>query len=256
MDLALRERVALVTGSSQGIGAATALLLGQEGACVAVTYREQRDKANTVVRQIQRAGGEALAVPLDLASSASIHAAAHAALDQWGRIDILVNNAVYWGSRAPWDTPPFEEEPPEQWRTYLRLNAEGPYTAIQAVLPSMRQRRWGRIVNVSSGIAVDGLPGSAPYAAAKASLHGLTRTLSKELGPDGILVNVIMPGPTLTERITKLLPAQARQQREQASPIRRLLGPEEVAPTIAFLCSPANTAITGEIIRASGGHRS
>jgi 3-oxoacyl-[acyl-carrier protein] reductase len=98
--------------------------------------------------------------------------------------------------------------------------------------------------------------GSAPYAAPKASLHGLTRTLSKELGPAGILVNVVMPGPTLTERMLALLPAAARAQRESASPIRRLLPPEEVAPTIAFLCSAANTAITGEIIRASGGHAS
>ncbi len=152
--------------------------------------------------------------------------------------------------------PPFEREPPEQWRTYLRLNFEGPYAAIQAVLPAMRERGWGRIVNISSGIAVDGLPGSAPYGAAKAALHGLTHTLCKELGPAGILVNVVMPGPTLTERITTMLPAAVREERERTSPIRRLLGPEEVAPTIAFLCSGANTSITGEIIRASGGYRS
>lgn len=195
-------------------------------------------------------------MPLELGSGPSIHAAAGAAVDRWGRIDILVNNAVYWGDRYPWRTPAFEQEAPEQWTPYLRLNAEGPYAAIQAVLPSMREHGWGRIVNVSSGIAVDGLPGSAPYGAAKAALHGLTRTLSKELGPAGILVNVVMPGPTLTERIVKQLPAAAREQREQGSPIRRLLAPEEVAPTIAFLSSAANTAITGEIIRASGGHRS
>jgi 3-oxoacyl-[acyl-carrier protein] reductase len=256
MDLNYTERVALVTGGSQGIGAATALLLGREGVRVAVTYREQRSKADAVVAQIKRAGGEALAVPLDLASDRSIHAAVHAALERWGRVDILVNNAIYWGDRRPWETPPFEQEPSEQWLPYLRLNSEGPYAAIQAVVPSMRERGWGRIVNVSSGIAVDGLPGSAPYGAAKAALHGLTRTLSKELGPAGILVNVVMPGPTLTERMVKLLPAAAREQREQASPIRRLLTPEEVAPAIAFLSSAANTSITGEIIRASGGHRS
>jgi 3-oxoacyl-[acyl-carrier protein] reductase len=111
----------------------------------------------------------------------------------------------------------------------------------------------GQIVNVSSGVAVDGVPGTGPYAAAKAALHGLTRTLSKELGPAGVLVNVVMPGVTLTERMAAALPATVRQQHEQASPIRRLLPPEEVVPTIVFLCSGANTAVTGEIIRASGG---
>ena len=124
---------------------------------------------------------------------------------------------------------------------------------MQAVLPSMRARGWGRIVNVSSGVAVDGVPGTGPYAAAKASLHGLTRTLSKELGPAGILVNVVMPGVTLTERMAAGLPPALREQREQQSAIRRLLPPEEVVPTILFLCSAANTAVTGEVVRASGG---
>lgn len=254
MDLNVDGRVALVTGGSQGIGAATAVLLGRDGASVAITYRQQRAKAEAIVAQIEQAGGHGLAVPMDLASDQSIKHAAEATLERWGHIDILVNNAVYWGDRQPWKASPFEQEPPEQWRTYLRLNAEGPYAAIQAVVPSMRERQWGRIVNISSGIAVDGLPGSAPYGAAKAALHGLTRTLAKELGPAGILVNVVMPGPTLTERMVARLPAAAREQREQASPIRRLLDPGEVAPAIAFLCSAINTAVTGEIIRASGGH--
>jgi 3-oxoacyl-[acyl-carrier protein] reductase len=117
----------------------------------------------------------------------------------------------------------------------------------------MRARGWGRIVNVSSGVAVDGVPGTGPYGAAKAAMHGLTRTLAKELGPVGILVNVAMPGVTLTERMADALPPAIREQRASTSPIRRLLAPEEVVPTIAFLCSAANTAVTGEIIRASGG---
>jgi 3-oxoacyl-[acyl-carrier protein] reductase len=124
---------------------------------------------------------------------------------------------------------------------------------IRAVLPAMRARTWGRIVNVSSGIAVDGFPGAGPYATAKAGLHGLTRTLSKELGRAGILVNVVMPGLTLTERMLGMLPASVKEERSNASPIGRLLPPEEVAPTIVFLSSAANTAVTGEIIRASGG---
>jgi 3-oxoacyl-[acyl-carrier protein] reductase len=117
----------------------------------------------------------------------------------------------------------------------------------------MRTQGWGRIVNVSSGVAEDGFPGLSSYGAAKASLHGLTRTLCKELGPAGILINVVMPGPTLTERMSARLEPAVKQQRAQASPIRRLLPPEEVVPTIVFLSSAANTAVTGEMIRASGG---
>jgi 3-oxoacyl-[acyl-carrier protein] reductase len=253
MDLGLKQRVAIVTGSSRGIGKAAAVLFGKEGARVAVTFRDQREMAEKVVGEIQRAGGEGLAVGLNLASIESIHAAAQDVLERWGHIDILVNNAVDWGDRTQSNMPPFEELPPEEWRAFLRTNTEGYYAAIQAVLPSMRSGGWGRIVNISSGIAVDGLPGSGPYAAAKAALHGLTRTLSKELGPAGILVNVVMPGLTLTQRIVTMIPAATRDQLAQASPIRRLLPPEEVVPTIVFLCSAANTAVTGEIIRASGG---
>lgn len=253
MDLGLKDRVALVTGSSQGIGKSVASAFAAEGARVAVTYHRERDKASGVVRGIEEQGGEAIAVALDLESPASIHEAVAAVLDRFGRIDVLVNNAVKWGTRLPWNVPPFEELPLDEWTGLLRANTEGAYTAIQAVLPSMRARSWGRIVNISSGIAVDGMPGAGPYAAAKAALHGLTRTLSKELGPIGVLVNVVMPGFTLTERNAGRIPQAHREQAERASPIRRLLGPDEVAPTIVFLASAINTAVTGEVVRASGG---
>jgi 3-oxoacyl-[acyl-carrier protein] reductase len=253
MDLGLKDRVAFVTGSSSGIGRAAAVLFSRERARVAVTFRDRPEKADEVVNEIRRAGGEGLAIHLDLASIESIHAAARTVLERWGHIDILVNNAVYWGDRLPSNMPAFEELPSEEWRAFLRANIDGPYTAIQAVLPYMRARGWGRIVNVSSGIAVDGLPGTGPYAAAKAALHGLTRTLSKELGPAGILVNVVMPGLTLTERITATVPSSVLEKTAQASPIRRLLPPGEVVPTIVYLCSAVNTAVTGEIVRASGG---
>jgi 3-oxoacyl-[acyl-carrier protein] reductase len=253
MQLGLEGRVVLITGSSQGIGRASAIAFADEGARVAVTYRSRRDRAQAVVERIAANGGEAVAVPLDLAAPETIVAAARAVLERWGRIDALVNNAVMWGERRPWDAPPFEQLPADEWRDLFRANAEGPIAAIQAVLPAMRSQRWGRVVNVSSGVAVDGVPGGGAYGAAKASLHGLTRTLCKELGPAGILVNVVIPGVTLTERMAATLPPALREQRAQASPIRRLLPPEEVAPTIVFLCSAANTAVTGEVVRAGGG---
>lgn len=168
-------------------------------------------------------------------------------------LTILDNNAVEWGPRAPNQVPPFEELPVDEWRPLLRVNIEGAFTTIQAVVPSMRERNWGRIVNVSSSVAVDGMPGAGWYATSKASLHGLRRTLSKEVGPAGILTNVVMPGFTLTEGNRQRFPAAIREEMAQESPIRRLLPPEEVGPTIVFLCSAANTAVTGEVIRASGG---
>ncbi|NUP12518.1 MAG: SDR family oxidoreductase [Polyangiaceae bacterium] len=253
MDLQLERRVVVVTGSSQGIGRAAALSFAREGARVAVTYKDHRDKAQAVVDIIERAGGEAIALELDLGSAESIHTAVAAVVARWGGIDVLVNNAVQWGTRLPWNMPPFEELPGDEWRALFRANAEGAYTAIQAVLPTMRARGWGRIVNVSSAIAVDGMAGAGPYAAAKAAMHGLTKTLSKELGPAGILVNVVMPGFTLTERNAARIPAEHRAHMERTSPIRRILTPEEVVPTIVFLCSGVNVAVTGEIIRASGG---
>lgn len=253
MDLQLEQRVAIVTGSSQGIGRAVAESLARERARVAVTYHSERAKADAVVAEIIRAGGEAFAVRLDLAQPSSIHAAVDSVLSRWGQVDVLVNNAVQWPSRPPWAAGPFEDVAFEEWSGVFRANSEGAYTAIQAVVPSMRARGWGRIVNVSSGIAVDGFVGAGPYAAAKAALHGLTRTLAKELGPAGVLVNVVMPGLTITERNAAHIPPPVREQVEQSSPIRRILSAEEVAPAIVFLCSGLNQAVTGEIIRASGG---
>jgi 3-oxoacyl-[acyl-carrier protein] reductase len=253
MDFGLKGRVVIVTGSSRGIGRAAALLFAEEGASVAVTFMRDRERAETVVTEINRVGSDACAVHLDLGSTESINAAVSTVAQRWGHIDVLVNNAVHWGNRAPGNAPLFEQLPPDEWKSSLRANTEGPYAAIQALLPSMREQKWGRIVNVSSGVAVDGLPGAGPYASAKAALHGLTRTLAKELGPAGILVNVVMPGLTLTERNAARLPDAVKTDIARTSPIRRLLPPEEVVPTIVFLCSAMNTAVTGEVIRASGG---
>lgn len=253
MDLGIKERVALVTGGSQGIGRAAAQSLAQEGARVAITYRHDRARAESVADSIHRAGGEALVLFADLDAIDTLSTAVRSVIARWGRLDILINNAVKWSDELPWESPPFESVPVEKWQAILRANIEGAYVAIQAALPAMRAQRWGRIVNVSSGVAVDGVPGAGPYAAAKAALHGLTKTLAKELGPAGILTNVVMPGLTMTEAMAERLPKALQESRAQHYPIRRLLPPEEVVPTIVFLASALNTAVTGEILRASGG---
>lgn len=242
MDLQLENRVALVTGGSRGIGRAASLLLAREGARVALTYRSRAEDAAAVVAE---AGDRAMAVPLDLTDPVSIRAAVTAVLDRWGRIDLLVGNALDTLGLSLWPPVPFEDQAAAG---FFRANIDGPYAVAQAVVPTMRAQGFGRIVLVSGTSGADGQPYAAALAAAKAALHGLTKSLAKELGPDGVL-----PGTTLTEHLTAVLPAAARAARAERSPIRRLLGPEEVAPTVAFLGSPANTAVTGELVRVSGG---
>ncbi|WP_437927911.1 SDR family oxidoreductase [Sorangium sp. So ce291] len=253
MKLGLEKRAALVTGGSQGIGREVALQLAAEGARVALTYRSEREKAAEVVREIERQGGEALALELDLGSIESIKAAVAAALARFGQLDVLVNNAVRWSERLPWEAPRFEDIPLAEWQGTLHDNIDGAFAAIQAAVPSMRARGWGRIVNISSGVALDGVVGAGPYAAAKSALHGLTAVLARELGPHGILTNVVVPGLTVTDKMSAVISPEVMAQRGKAYPVGRLLRAEEVAPTIVFLCSAANTAVTGEIIRASGG---
>jgi 3-oxoacyl-[acyl-carrier protein] reductase len=255
MDQKVKGRAALVTGGSQGIGREVAKLLARDGAAVAITYRSQRAKADAVVAELKSEGADAFAVEMDLASPSSIQAAIEAVVARWGAVDILVNNAVDWGTTMPTAAPAFEAFPVAEWQRSIRSNLEGTFFALQAAVPSMRARGFGRIVNISSGVALDGVVGGSPYAAAKAGLHGVTQVLARELGPAGILVNVVVPGLTETERVTDALQLtpEVRERRGKAYPIGRLLGPEEVAPTIAFLASGLNTAVTGEIVRASGG---
>ncbi len=251
MDLGLKDRVALVTGSSRGIGRATAEQFGREGARVAVTYHDLRERAEAVAAGIRERGGEAFALQLDISSDASIRAAVDAVIARWGKIHILINNAIHAGERAVVQSR-FEEVPAQQWRDLLRGNFEGAHVAIGAVLPHMRGEGGGRSVNVSSVVAADGFPGGATYGAAKAALHGLTRTLARELAPEGILTNVVMPGLTLTEAVRRSMP-EAVEQAAKLSPIRHVPTSEEVASVIVFVASAANTTINGEVIRVNGG---
>lgn len=252
MNLGLKGRVALITGGFDGIGRAVTKAFAEEGACVAFTHHKGLDRAAALAGELRNENCDAMALPLDLRSIGTVSRVAQLVLNKWGKIDILVNNAIDWGPRRIADAPPFEELPIEEWQPLLRANIEGPFHLIQGVVPSMRHHRWGRIVNVTATLAEDGLPGAAWYTTAKSSLHGLTRTLSKELGPAGVLVNAVMPGLTETARTAHMVQA-ARERVEKNTPLRRILQPEEIGKAIVFLCSDANSAITGEIIRVSGG---
>jgi 3-oxoacyl-[acyl-carrier protein] reductase len=244
MEFGLKGRVVLVTGASSGIGRATAVAFAREGAKVALTYKSKREEAEKTADSVRAAGGEAWVLAFDLEDEASPRAVIHGLAEHWGALDVLVNNAVRW----PSGFTSLEES--RDWRAVVRGNVEGTMGLIQAAIPLMRKSGGGRIVNVSSGLAVDGLPGSSAYTAAKAALHGLTRTLAKELAPQGILVNVVMAGTVASEARPR--PAWLIQQMSECAATGRMTLADEVARSIVFLGSLANGHTTGELLRTDG----
>jgi len=251
MDLHLKDVTVLVTGSSAGIGQATAIAYGAEGARVAVTYHKSRQGAEETQHKIEAAGGQAIVLHYDLANPDSIRSSMETISKEWGTLNVLVNNAAPMDISGPTGQL-FEDVPFQNWETMLRSSLEGVALTVQCALPLMRKSGWGRIVNVSSD-ATDGWPGLGPYATAKAGLHGLTRTLAVELGPANILSNVVMPGAVMTERTQQHISAEQKEQIKQHMPTRQLITPEDVAAIIVFLGSPVNRQIIGEIIRVTGG---
>lgn len=248
MDIGLLQRVVLITGGSGGIGAATARAFAGEGAKVAITYQKDERSAEAVVSAITRAGGEAFATPMDLEDLPSAQRAVEAVLERWGGVDVLVANAVRWGGSAPDPTTRFEDVPVEEWLAMINANLVGAAATVRAVLPSMRAQKWGRIVLISSSVAEEGVPGPGPYGTAKSGLYGLARSLAWEGGRDGVLVNVVTPGFTLTDRRPDI-PQQILDRLAAGTPTRRLSSPEDVAKLTVFLGSDANGNLTGEVLR-------
>jgi NAD(P)-dependent dehydrogenase (short-subunit alcohol dehydrogenase family) len=256
MDCGLRRKAVFITGGSSGIGRATAFAFSREGARVAISYRSGREAADATVAAITSAGGEAMAVQMDLGAPESIRLAVQDITSNWGGIDVLVNNAAATARHAEAFNPagvPFAEIPAGQWRPQLVSGLEGIFRTVQAVLPTMRGRGFGRIVFVSSAAAEHGGPREQAYAASKAALAGLTASLSRELGPDGILVNIVMPAMTATERVVETVPAPVREMIANRLATKKLSVPDDIAAAIVFLCSAANGNITGETLRVTGG---
>lgn len=251
MDLKLKDQTVLVTGSSAGIGRATAIAFGAEGARVGVTYHNNRQGAEETANKVREAGGQALVMHYDLADPDLIRSTLESLAKEWDTLNVLVNNAAPMAVAGPTGKL-FEDVPVENWQTMLRGTLEGVALTIQCALPLMRKSSWGRIVNISSD-GTDGWPGLGPYATAKAGLDGLTRTLAVELGPANILSNVVMPGFVLTESNQKRVPAEYQEQTRQHLPTRKLPVPEDIAAVITFLGSPVNQQITGQVIRVTGG---
>ncbi len=256
MKTDLTDKVVLVTGASRGIGRATSLAYAAEGARVAITYHSDEAGAKETADLVAAAGGTPYVVRYDLGDQDSIRAAVAAVGAEWGGIDVLVASAVEWGAAIPrpgLHMPAFEEVPADQWQRVLRTSVDAVFHTIQAVLPLMRDRDWGRIVLIGAGLADTGMIGAGAYGASKSALYGLVRSLAWELGPAGILVNMVVPGQTLTENVLTHASPAFLENKAKSLPSGRMNTPEDVARTIVFLGSAANGNVHGEALRVTGG---
>jgi len=245
----LAGRVAVVTGGSRGIGRACVLALAAAGADVVFSYRSRAAAARELERRVRAAGGRAVAVHADVSRPKDCARLVRSALLRFGRADILVNNAGIW-------------EPPEgtevanlsdaQWDKTLRVNLDGSFYCVRAAVPSMRERRWGRIVNIASTAGQRGEALHSDYAASKGGIISFTKALSTELGPHGILVNAVAPWWVDTDMSHETLERQGPAAGE-SSPLGRVATPEEIAGPVLFLCSDLASFITGEILNVNGG---
>ncbi len=244
MSKKLEGKIALITGGSRGIGAAIAKRLASDGATVAITYTKGADAATSVVKEIERAGGKAIAVQADSTDAVAVNAAVEKTAATFGRIDILVNNA---GTAIP---KKFEETTLEEIDLMFNLNVRGTFVATQAALKHMKN--GGRIINIGSCVGERMMtPGLAAYSATKGAVNMFTQGLSREVGSRGITVNNVQPGPINTD----LNPAAgdwAAPQKAMTA-LNRYGTVDEVAALVAFVAGPEASYITGESLTVDGG---
>jgi 3-oxoacyl-[acyl-carrier protein] reductase len=244
-------KVAIVTGASRGIGRAIARGLAEDGFRLVINYRGREKEARVLVEETRSEGGLVKTVQADLEKPEAPDGLVRAALEEFGQIDVLVNNA---GTHLPGVRA--SEVSPEEWNRVLQVNLTAPFLLMQAVLPSMRARRSGVIVNLSSNV-VQRFPAlSAPYTASKCGLDALTRVLAREEGANGIRINSVAPGPIETDMLRETLDTMGPEKGEafiRSVPLQRLGRPEEIAEMVRFLASDRASYITGQVFFVNGG---
>ncbi len=243
------EEVAWVTGSSTGIGAASAVALAHQGCRVAVHYNRSEDEAQEVMEKITASGGDAMLVGGDVSDAGEVERMAREVEDRYGRLDVLVNNAGSLIERRS-----FSEMTEDLWDRVISVNLKSVFLCSKAVLPIMKRQGSGRIINMTSVAARNGGgPGSAAYASAKGGVSTLTRAMAKDLVSDNILVNGVAPGVITTPFHDRFTPPDVRENMAAAIPMGREGTPEEVAGAVLFLASPWANYLVGEIIEVNGG---
>jgi 3-oxoacyl-[acyl-carrier protein] reductase len=245
----LRDRVVIITGGGQGIGRAYALQFAAQGA-IPVIAEYNEEPGRRVRAEVEAAGGKSLFVKTDVSDQASVDAMVRATLDELGRIDCLINNAAVL-SRIT--MAPFWKLPVEEWRRAMDVNVTGAFLCSRAVVPTMQERQWGRIINVCSGTVIMGRENYLHYVTSKSAAIGMTRAMARELGAWTITVNCFWPGVTKTEIERPSVPSHAFDSMVQMQAIKRLSKTDDAAKAVMFLCSDDAGFITGQSMLVDGG---
>ena len=240
------EKIALVTGGGRGIGRAIAVQLAREGHAVAVNYSNSREEALSLVEDLRAQGHRAMAVQADVSQGSQVRAMVAQVEQELGPVSTLVNNAGIARQEM------FQDTSEDLWHRLFAVNVDGPYHTIQAVLPHMLHEKSGAIVNISSIWGLRGASCEVGYAATKAAVIGLTRSLAAELAPSGIRVNAVAPGVIRTD-MTQALGEDTLAQLADDTPMGRIGTPEDIARAVAFFAGEGSSFITGQILTADGG---
>jgi 3-oxoacyl-[acyl-carrier protein] reductase len=240
------KRVALITGSSRGIGRATALRLGGMGFRVVVNYNKSEADAHKAVKAIQDAGGEAIAAHADVSKVEDVEAVFQKATEWGGGVDVLVNNAGMIKDAL------IMRMNDETWDAVMDLNLRAAFLCTRAALRSMVRNRWGRVINIGSVVGLMGNPGQANYAASKAGMIGFTQSVAKEVASRNVTVNYVAPGYITTD-IVEDLPQQLKDKILARIPLQRFGKPEEIAGMVAYLVSGDADYVTGQVFAIDGG---
>ena len=242
----LKGKIALVTGAAKGIGRAIALELAKEGASVVVNYNGSREKAEAVAEEIRSLGSESSICQCDVADTGAVLAMIKEVTEQYGRLDILVNNAGITRDNL------IMKMTEEDFDAVIQANLKGCFNTIKAVSRQMLKQRSGRIINITSVSGILGNAGQANYAASKAGVIGLTKTMARELASRGITVNAVAPGFVDTD-MTQVLPESVKEAATAQIPLGRFGKPEDIAHMVTYLASEKAAYITGQIISVDGG---
>jgi 3-oxoacyl-[acyl-carrier protein] reductase len=247
MDVGLKDKVAIITGASRGIGAASAKALAYHGAKVVINYIKSKDKADELLDEIKKAGGKGMVCQADVRNQDAVNDMVESSLNEFGKIDVLVNNA-----NINFPIRPFIELTWDQIEAKILGEMKALYNCSQAVLKDMLVRKSGKLIFVSSSLSRFPGFGFSAHAAAKSAMDGMAKVMAMELGPSGITVNVVGPGLTITDA-TAGQPKEVHEQIAAITPLRRLGMPDDIAGVVLFLASSLSDYLNGEYIPVTGG---